>query len=303
MTDYGHPLRFGAFITPSAADPTRTVDLAVHSEAVGLDLVTFQDHPYQPALLDAWTLLSWVAARTQNIHVSGNVLSLPFRPAPVLARATASLDLLTGGRVELGIGPGAFWDAVEAMGVRRLTPAESVTALDEAIDVIRGIWDTGRAGALQAGGSLVHVDGVRRGPAPAHNIPIVLGAYKPRMLRLTGQKADGWVPSLGYLQPGDLARGNAIIDAAATAAGRRPAHIQRHLIIPPSLVVDDLVQLAREDGISTFIVATDDPAALERFSSIIAPTVRGRVLRERESTTGRIAEATHLSSARTKETL
>ena len=303
MTDYGHPLRFGAFITPSAADPARTVDLAVHSDAIGLDLVTFQDHPYQPALLDTWTLLSWVAARTQNIHVSGNVLSLPFRPAPVLARATAGVDLLSGGRVELGIGPGAFWDAAEAMGVRRLTPAESVTALDEAIDVIRDIWDTGRAGTVQAGGTLVHVDGAKRGPAPAHDIPIVLGAYKPRMLRLTGQKADGWVPSLGYLQSGDLARGNASIDAAATAAGRSPEHIRRHLIIPPSLVIDDLVRLAREDGISTFIVATDDPAALERFSSIIAPAVRGRVLRERESTTGRVAEATHLSSARTKETL
>jgi len=303
MADYGHPLRFGAFITPSAADPARTVDLAVHSEAVGLDLVTFQDHPYQPALLDTWTLLSWVAARTRNVHVSGNVLSLPFRPAPVLARAAAGLDLLTGGRVELGIGPGAFWDAAEAMGVRRLTPAESVTALDEAIDVIRGIWDTGRAGTLQAGGSLVHVDGAKRGPAPAHDIPIVLGAYKPRMLRLTGQKADGWVPSLGYLQPGDLARGNASIDAAAIAAGRSPGHIVRHLIIPPSLVIDDLVRLAREDGISTFVVATDDPATLDHFATTIAPAVRGRVLSERESTMGRIAKATHLPGATTKETL
>jgi alkanesulfonate monooxygenase SsuD/methylene tetrahydromethanopterin reductase-like flavin-dependent oxidoreductase (luciferase family) len=294
MTDYGQPLRFGAFITPSAADPAHTVALAIHSEAIGLDLVTFQDHPYQPALLDTWTLLAWVAARTRRIHVSGNVLSLPFRPAPVLARATASLDLLSSGRVELGLGPGAFWDAVEAMGVLRLTPAESVTALDQAIDVIRGIWDTQRVGPLQAGGALVHVDGAKRGPAPAHDIPIVLGAYKPRMLRLTGEKADGWVPSLGYLQPGDLARGNAIIDAAAIAVGRRPAHILRHLIIPPSLVVDDLVRLALEEGISSFIVASDDPATLEHFSSTIAPAVRGRVLGERESTTGRIAGATHL---------
>lgn len=191
MTDYGLPLRFGAFITPSAANPTHTVDLAVHSEEVGLDLVTFHDHPYQPAFLDTWTLLSWVSASTQRIHVSGNVLSLPFRPAPVLARAAASLDLLSGGRVELGIGPGAFWDAIAALGIPRRTPAESVRALDQAIDVIRALWDVEHRGSLRAGGDLVHVDGAKRGPAPVHDIPIVLGAYKPRMLRMTGAKADG----------------------------------------------------------------------------------------------------------------
>ena len=78
--------------------------------------MTFQDHPYQPAFLDTWTLLSWVAARTERIHVAGNVLNLPLRPPAVLARAAASLDLLSGGRFELGLGAGAFWDAIEAMG-------------------------------------------------------------------------------------------------------------------------------------------------------------------------------------------
>lgn len=54
MPDYGHPLRFGVFLTPAAADPDTTVSLAVHAEQAGLDLVTFQDHPYQPAFLDTW---------------------------------------------------------------------------------------------------------------------------------------------------------------------------------------------------------------------------------------------------------
>jgi alkanesulfonate monooxygenase SsuD/methylene tetrahydromethanopterin reductase-like flavin-dependent oxidoreductase (luciferase family) len=90
------------------APATRPVELAVLSERVGLDLVTFQDHPYQAAFHDTWTLLTWVAARTERIQLSGNVLNLPLRPPAVLARAAASLDLLSGGRVGLGLGAGGF---------------------------------------------------------------------------------------------------------------------------------------------------------------------------------------------------
>src|SRR3954469_6453906 len=109
-------LEFGTFVTPSAADPAGTVALAVATERAGLDLVTFQDHPYQPRFLDTWTLLSYVAARTERVRLAPNVLNVPLRPPAVVARAAASLDLLTDGRVELGLGTGAFWDAIEAMG-------------------------------------------------------------------------------------------------------------------------------------------------------------------------------------------
>ena len=56
--DYGHELVFGTFLTPAIDDPARVIALAQLTEQVGLDLVTFQDHPYQPRLMDAWTLLS-----------------------------------------------------------------------------------------------------------------------------------------------------------------------------------------------------------------------------------------------------
>ncbi|MBX6767167.1 MAG: LLM class flavin-dependent oxidoreductase, partial [Actinomadura rubrobrunea] len=187
MTDYGHDLLFGSFITPDAAAPEQALRLAAVSEEVGLDLVTFQDHPYQSRFLDTWTLLTYVAARTERIRLSGNVLNLPLRPPAVLARAAASLDLLSGGRFELGLGAGGFWDAIEAMGGRRLTPGQSVDALSEAIDVIRGVWDVGDRTRLRLDGAYYRVDGAKRGPAPAHDIGIWLGAYKPRMLRLVGR--------------------------------------------------------------------------------------------------------------------
>ena len=99
MPDYGHPLRFGSFLTPTAATPLRPVQLTLLSEELGYDLATFQDHPYQPSFLDTWTLMSFAAARTERIHLSGNVLNLPLRQPAVLAKSVASLDLLSGGRV------------------------------------------------------------------------------------------------------------------------------------------------------------------------------------------------------------
>ena len=130
MPDYGHDLLFGSFITPLADQAQAVLDLAALSESSGLDLVTIQDHPYQPAFLDTWTLLSVIAARTSRVRVVPNVANLPLRPPAVLARAAASLDILSGGRVELGLGTGAFWDAIEAMGGPRRTGGEAVTALD-----------------------------------------------------------------------------------------------------------------------------------------------------------------------------
>lgn len=297
MTDYGHALAFGSFTKPASSDPAATVELAVLAEQVGLDLVTFQDHPYQPAFLDTWTLLSFVAARTSTVHLSANVTNLPLRPPAVLARSIASLDLLSGGRVELGLGAGGFWDAMEAMGARRLTGGQSVQALEEAIDVLRQIWDVEARGGVRADGEYYRVHGAKRGPASAHDVSIWLGAYKPRMLALTGRRADGWLPSLGYLQPGDLARGNTLIDDAASEAGRFPRDIRRLLNIagqfastsrgalhgPVDQWADELADFALTDGVSTFIVATDDPDDLRRFANEVAPAVRQLVDEERAS--------------------
>ncbi|WP_418274949.1 LLM class flavin-dependent oxidoreductase [Isoptericola jiangsuensis] len=310
MTDYGHDLAFGTFVTPGNRDPHHPVRLAQAAERAGLDLVTFQDHPYNNGFLDTWTLLSYVAAATERVHLAGNVLNVPLRQPAVLARSVASLDLLSGGRIDLGLGAGAFWDAITTLGVERLTPAESVTALSEAIEIIRGIWDTGDRRVLRVDGEHHRVSGAKRGPAPVHDVPIWIGALKPRMLRLVGRQADGWLPSYGYLKEGDLARGNTVIDEAAEEAGRHPAEVRRLLNLQGSLAttrqgflqgpveqwVDELATLALQDGIGTFVLATDDPALTAVLGEEIAPAVRERVAAERASA-GTAPASTHRGSA------
>jgi alkanesulfonate monooxygenase SsuD/methylene tetrahydromethanopterin reductase-like flavin-dependent oxidoreductase (luciferase family) len=280
--DYGHELRFGTFVTPQNERPHDVVALALLTERTGLDLVTFQDHPYQPAFLDTWTLLAWVAAQTETVRVAPNVLNLPLRPPAVLARAAASLDLLSGGRFDLGLGAGNRWDAIEAMGGPRRSPGEAVDALGEAIDVIRAVWDVSAADSVDVEGEHHRVLGAKRGPAPGHKVEIWLGAYRPRMLRLTGAKADGWLPSSAYLQEGDLERGNRAIDEAAAEAGRDPREIKRLLNVTPDLAtVDRLLPLALENGVSTFILVGDEARVIEQYAAEVAPALREAVDRER----------------------
>src|SRR6202048_4254259 len=222
MTNYGHDLQFRVFIAPAAQSADGVVALSTLAEEVGYDLVTFNDHPYSPGALDALTLMSFVAARTARVHLAANVLSLPMRPPAVLAQAVASLDILSHGRAELGIGAGMAWDAIESMGGRRLDVGDSVEALEEGIQVIRELWDAGKRGGARFEGKHYRLAGALRGPAPVHDISIWVGAFKPRMLRLVGRLGDGWLPTLGGLKPGGLAAGNAIIDAAGAGAGRGP---------------------------------------------------------------------------------
>ncbi len=271
MTDHLQELQFGVFVPPLAEQADAVVELAELAEVSGLDLVSFQDHPYQPRFLDTWTLLSVIAAKTSTVRLAPNVANLPLRPPAVLARSAASLDILSNGRLELGLGAGAFWDAIEAMGGRRLTPGESVTALSEAIDVIRAIW-TGPT--VRVDGEFHRVHGAKPGPKPAHDIEIWLGAYKPRMLRLTGEKADGWLPSQSYLDMSRLGEMGARIDDAAAAAGRSQAQIRRLLNVDAGTEPELLAELTLEHGFSTFILAVQSGDDVRAFAEDIAPRVR-----------------------------
>ncbi len=291
MADFGRELRFGYFLVPNAADPL--LDTARDVERLGLDYVAVQDHPYQRRFVDAWVLMGMVAASTSRIGVFPDVANLPLRPPAVLAKAAASLDVLSGGRFELGLGAGGFWDAIEAYGGPRRAPGESLAALAEAITVIRMVWSGERN--LRFDGEHYRLAGAQSGPVPAHPIGIWLGVYGPKALTLAGQVADGWVPSFrGELRP--LLDMAARLDDAASDAGRDPGQIRRVLNVggaitggtsegpfrgPATQWVDELTDLAVGYGFDTFVLWADGPDQLPRFAEEIVPAVRDQVRRER----------------------
>ena len=226
------------------------VEQAVLAEELGYDLVVVQE---AAGPLDAWTLLSWIAARTERIRLAVDALALPPREPAVLARSAASLDLLSGGRVEL-------------------TLAGS-PAVGEAMDVIRGILDADEPGPLSYLGDHYRVPQAQRGPLPAHRIPVRLSGYEAEDLRLAGDRADGWMASLTELEAGDLAAATKVIDEAARAAGREPAEVERVVTVDPDAPLDDLLTLV-EAGVGTLVVRSGDPATLRRFAEQIAPALR-----------------------------
>lgn len=291
MTDYGRDLEFGVSVEPLADPPDWAARVARAADRAGLDLVGIQDHPYQRRFLDTWTLISTLVPITERVRFFPDVANLPLRPPAMLAKAAASLDVLSGGRVEMGLGAGSFWDAVVGMGGPRRSPGEAVRSVEEAIHVMRLVWSDERS--LRFEGEVYSLKGMRPGPHPVRDIGIWVGAYGPRMLKLIGRLADGWVPSLGYAPPGRLHEMNRRIDEGAAEAGRVPKEIrraynlsgnigaggERSLDGPVSKWVETLTGFALEHGMDTFIYwpSRDHERQVEVFASEVVPAVREAV--------------------------
>lgn len=225
-------VRFGIFPSPALEDLQVTLEAVEAADREGLDLIGVQDHPYVDRFLDVMILITWLSAATDRVTFLTDVANLPLRPPSVLAKQAASLDVLTDGRFELGLGAGGNWDAISAFGGERRTPAEAVAATEEAVAVMRSVW----AGGEDVRGEHYHLKGIRPGPSAPHRIPISIGAYGPRMLEVIGRHADGWLPSLPYVPPDELSAKHAIIDAAAIAAGRQPGEISRMYNLPGEIL-------------------------------------------------------------------
>ena len=266
--DYDHPVSFGIFPSPRLDSSQEALQMARVADEAGLDLVGIQDHPYQRRFLDTWALMAFVLAQTSRITVFPDVANLPLRPPRMMAKHAATLDQLSGGRFELGLGAGAFWEGIEAMGGRTLSPKQSVDHLELAIGEIREFW---------------RGEGKFDGPTPAHDIGIWLGAYKPRMLRLTGALADGWIPSQSYLPPDQVPEAMQRIDDAAAAEGRDPKQLRRvyNLISDEPVTAEQLADFATELGFDSFIFSPADRHDVERLAHDLIPAVREEVARRR----------------------
>jgi probable F420-dependent oxidoreductase len=286
--------KFGVTIIPSASGRSDPVAEAKRAEELGFDLVAVWDHPHgEHPSFESWTLMTWVAANTSRIKIASNVLGMPFRLPALVAKMAESLDRLSGGRLILGLGAGGSDAELAGFGAPALPSDEKVDALEEAIEVIRGVWTES---VFTYDGAYYRNREALLEPKPARPIPIWLGAYGPRMLELTGRVADGWIPSLGYLPADRVKTAMDRIRVAAERAGRDPDRLNyacnvqvrvggppsedpgRRVAGEPAQVVEQLSSLL-EVGFTVlnFIVGGRREEQMELLGSMVLPKLRSRV--------------------------
>ena len=274
-------------------DAQALVELATRAEALGIDSVWVHDHvfnvghvfdriggrPYYEPL----TLLSFVAARTSRVRLGTSVLVLPYHNAVRLAKTAATLDVLSGGRLILGVGVGAIEKEMEALG----TPfKERGPYTDEAIAVMRTLW---RDEDPTFDGAYSRFDGMKFSPKPVQQpIPIVIGGVSRAAIRRAARIGDGWQP-LG-LTPDALKEGMAALRDDAKKCGRDPAQIPVSiaLSIAPAgrrfALGTEPAEIARNAkaiaalGVDTLVISatTSEPrearAALEMVARAVLPS-------------------------------
>lgn len=301
-----NPLQFGANVDPATDGLPLAFRVAEFADQNGFDMVTIQDHPYNRRHVDTWTLLTAIGVKTKRVKVGTNVTNLPLRPPVMLAKSAATLDVLTDGRVELGLGAGALWPGVVAMGGEERSSGEAFRAFDEALHLMKGLWaNAGRPFTYE--GETYQVRGALFGPKPVRGtIPVWVGGAGPKMMNLTGRMADGLWLSSTYHQPSALPHFFTQVDDGADQAGRNPADIRRGYNLmgivdygqfgakpaglqegviygSPHDWVDLLVQIATEYGADTFNfwpLASDDNdhiAQLQAFAQDVMLGVKSAV--------------------------
>ena len=213
------------------AKPSDILPTALLCEELGFDSVWGNDHmttqryvqqefAEAPNFFEPLITFSYCASRTTRLRFATGIIVLPMRNMPVLAKQVATLDQLSGGRLILGVGAGAYREEYEALfpdarGVRR------GTIVDEGMQALRLLF-TERKATFR--GSTVHFEEVECFPKPAQDpMPIYAGGNHPEVRRRAGQYGQGWMPAV--LSPEEIARGIEDVHRAAAAAGRDGAAI------------------------------------------------------------------------------
>jgi alkanesulfonate monooxygenase SsuD/methylene tetrahydromethanopterin reductase-like flavin-dependent oxidoreductase (luciferase family) len=291
-------LAFGIFITPQSANLKALRDKVHAAEDGGFDFVAIQDHPYVPGFLDMMSSIGILLGETSRIHFLSDVANLPLRPPAVLAKAAATLSLLSGGRFELGVGGGGNWPGIVSLGGRALTPKEAVEAFEEAITIILGMWGEGRV--LTFAGEYYQLEDASSGPPLEHRPQLWFGARGPRMCALTGRLADGWIAPISTPYEAKP-RSQQQIDEAARAAGRDPSEVRRMMQLVGSItdspqtmqrprsgpgsqpirttphvwvqIITELISEERFDSFN-FVLEQESVEQIRRFATEVVPVVR-----------------------------
>jgi F420-dependent oxidoreductase-like protein len=259
-------------------------------EELGFDSVWDCDHFQQPSrphgpFFEGWTLLAALAAHTSRIRVGVLVSSNTFRHPALLAKQAATVDHVSGGRLELGIGAGWYVPEHIAFGLDFPADGERVERFREAVEIVDLLL---RQDTSTYEGRYYRLAEApfRPGPVQRPRPPLTLGAHGPRMLRIVAEYADRW-NSHGSVE--EMGRRNAILDDHCAAIGRHPNSIIRSLYgwssllpVDPWQSVDafhEVVGRYREVGIREFIIdgpRDDQLGVLERVAVEVIPALRTR---------------------------
>ena len=222
---------FGLPVSGGWATPENVGRFAARAEELGYhSLWTFQrllvgaDQPLDPvyrSVLDPVVALAFVAARTSRIRLGVAVVNLPFVSPAYLAKQAATLDVLAGGRLDLGLGVG--WSPVEFAATGAPQERRGARA-EEYLQVLHALWS---GGVSEFSGEFYTVPPSRMAPAPVQRPgpPVLLGGSAPAALRRAGRLAAGWISRSGT-DLSRIAEDIAVVRMAAAKAGRDPAEVR-----------------------------------------------------------------------------
>ena len=269
-----------------------TLERFQYAERLGLDSAWVCDHYVQPSrptyaggYLEGWTLLAALAARTERIRLGVLVSSNTFRHPALLAKEAVTVDHVSGGRLDVGLGAGWFEPEHAMYGLEFPGPAELVGRFREAVEVVDGLL---RNEVLSYEGRHYQLRDAAFRPAPVQRPrpPLTLGAHGPRMLRIVAEHADRW-NSFGPVE--EMAARNTVLDEHCREIGRDPATIARSLygwasLMPrdPFASVDafaEMVDSYQAVGVHEFLMDMPAPAqypVLERVVTDLVPGLRPR---------------------------
>ncbi len=287
--------RFGLFLSQANKSLAQVYDEFAMAEDLGFDHAWLVDHlvdtdgPPSTPMLESWTLLAALAARTSRIRLGILVSSNTFRHPAVLLKAAVNVDHISNGRLVLGLGAGWHADEHRRYGIPLPEPAERVDRFAEAVELISLLMAHERT---TYAGRYYQLDDAPLEPRPiqAPGIPILIAAHRPRMLRLAAAYADQWdtfaaIPDTATdgVQT-ELAERIRYLDDACRAIGRDPAEIRRSTWAKSESALQDegayldFVRTHRALGFTDF--STTAPSAvqmplLRHLAERVIPQLRG----------------------------
>ncbi len=281
------PLGFGLCTDQNLTWDT-TLERWLYFESLGFDSLWDCDHFQQPSrpqgpYFEGWTLLAALAARTTKVRVGVLVTSNTFRHPALVAKEAMTVDHISNGRPELGLGAGWFVPEHANFGIPFPEPAELVARFRESVEAIDLLL---RQDVTTYQGEYIQLNEApfRPGPVQKPRPPLTLGAHKRKMMRIVAQFADRW-NSHGTVD--ELRARNVMLDEECAAIGRDPSEIVRSLygwaaLMPadPWSSVDafhEVIGRYREAGIHDFIIDAPDPERfpmLEKIAVDVIPNLK-----------------------------